>query len=92
MHSDLRIIKETANSLAVEAVKSMKEEEAVAYVRALAAVLTPMIGEGLNPVQQAIAAFTVLETFDGAFTIAYKHMEKRLEAQEAIEKALGGLK
>ena len=88
---------EYAEQLAEMQASEMNQEECVLMVRSFTEAMAewqPSVkeftGSEESAVQLAVACLTLSHLFQKAFCSAYSFTEKRLEAQEAIEKALGG--
>lgn len=82
-----------AEVLAEESLKKMSGEECVNMVRNFCEVMAdwqPSIKELLDePVMLGIHCLTVAELFKQAFIKGYGHTSDRIDAVEAIKKALG---
>lgn len=87
-----------ALNLAVEKHSEMSQEECVHMVQDFTRILSdwqPSIRQMKDTpseaINLAIGCLTLAELFHLAFCSAYSFTEKRIEAREAIEKALGDL-
>lgn len=86
---------EYGESLAEAMLADMSGEECVQMVRDFCGVMAdwqPSIRENLeDPIMFGLHCLAAADLFKQAFVKAYKETSSRLEAQEAIEKALGDL-
>ena len=92
---EARELVEYAEALAEGMLDDMTGEECVQMVRDFCGVMAdwqPNIRENLeDPIMLGLHCLAAADLFKQAFVKAYKETSSRLEAQEAIEKALGGL-
>lgn len=86
---------EHANALAAEMCADMDGDDCVEMVRGFCGVMAewqPNIAENIgDPVLLGLHCLAAAQLFRIAFVKAYEDTDKRIKAQEAVKKALGGL-
>ena len=86
---------EEANRFATEMVADMDGDECVDMVRSFCVAMCkwqPNIAENMDdPLALGLHCLTAAQLFRLAFVKGYDMTDKRLKAQEAVKKALGGL-
>ena len=92
-HTEARELVEYGESLAEAMLADMSGEECVQMVRDFCGVMAdwqPNIRENLeDPIMLGLHCLAAADLFKQAFVKAYQETSSRLEAQEAIKKALG---
>ena len=89
------LLVEQAHEVAAQMLADMDGEECVHMVRDFCGVMAdwqPNIAKQLNePIMLGLHCLATAFLFQKAFVKAYENTDKRIKAQEAIQKALGGL-
>ena len=85
---------EYSKDMAAIQLESMTDEEAISMVRDFTQVMAdwqPAVKQlSDEPIQMATACLSLAALFQDAFIKAYGFTEKRMAAEEALQKALGG--
>ena len=83
-----------AEQIAQQQVEDMSQEACIEMVRSYTALMSKWQSNvqelAEEPVALAIACLTLSHLYQKAFCEGYSFTERRMEATEAIEKALGG--
>ena len=89
------LLVEQAQEVAEKMLADMDGDECVDMVRSFCGVMAdwqPNIAEHLNePIMLGLHCLATAFLFQNAFVKAYENTDKRIKAQEAIKRALGGL-